>query len=784
MTVDPETGTIRWTPTAHQVGVNSIVLQAQDVLGASAAQTFEIEVTCVNGSPMIHSVPLTEGVVDSPYFYALRASDPDGDSLSFRFGNQDSLPAGLSIDGNGLIRWIPTDTDEGNLDVVVVVEDSEGAFATQQFTIVVEPAVDGDGNANSNRAPLISSTPNFNADVDESYIYQIQATDPEGEALSYEFSSATTPPDGLSLSETGLVSWTPTLAQVGEHPIAILVRDASGAAASQAFTIDVRENLPPEIFSSPPLSVTAGATYRYSVRATDPEGGDLTFELVNAPDSMSVDQFGRIVWNTDAGSDQPVDVTLRVTDEGGKSVEQSWQIEFVADTESPLVSATVFVQGFGFQTASQVDIGSSNQIRVIASDNVAVASLGLKQNGVDVPLNDQGQFTFDAIGVGTFTFLATATDAAGNVGESTLTVRVVNPANPNTPIPTGSTTVPSDPTLPPHPGFDPSDNGAPNVEITAPAQLSSISNIVSIEGTVDDPEDNLWYYRVLAAPVEDVSLSRLDVSDPDWQILNESTEEVIDGQLAVFDPSTFENGAVAIAVAAFDVNGRGFVLPTVIYVEGNVQLGNFTLSFTDLSIPLAGIPIDITRVYDTVDANDEGDFGFGWRLGAQDANILEVAGIAPGGALNPGNNTFAPDLTKVYLTNPDGQRVGFTYREELISGGGFINFGNVLRPYFEADPGVYDTLTIDETRVSRGGILGALSQGINPDFYTLTTRDNLSYRYTDEGTLISINDLKRQRGHLQRRRRPAFVGGIHRLCSGSPRPHHVDRRPRGKQHHL
>ncbi|MEZ6096040.1 MAG: hypothetical protein R3C03_17750 [Pirellulaceae bacterium] len=51
----------------------------------------------------------------------------------------------------------------------------------------------------------------------------------------------------------------------------------------------------------------------------------------------------------------------------------------------------------------------------------------------------------------------------------------------------------------------------------------------------------------------------------------------------------------------------------------------------------SGIPITISRVYDTFDAGDEGDFGFGWSMGTQDPKILETAVLAEGGAFNPGN---------------------------------------------------------------------------------------------------------------------------------------------------
>lgn len=209
---------------------------------------------------------------------------------------------------------------------------------------------------------------------------------------------------------------------------------------------------------------------------------------------------------------------------------------------------------------------------------------------------------------------------------------------------------------------------------------ATITNRTPIIGTVEDPEDNLWYYRVYTARVDRVSLTDFDFADPDWAILNTSTQKVINGQLGVFDASSLGNDPYVIAVAGYDVNGVGDIEAVLVNVEGNVLVGNFHLEFTDLSIPLAGIPIQVNRIYDTINANQIGDFGYlGWSLGIQDARILEVAAVGEGGAFNFGDDKFVPDRTKVYLTNPDGKRVGFTYRERLIS---FSFFGGIWSRLF------------------------------------------------------------------------------------------------------
>ena len=58
-------------------------------------------------------------------------------------------------------------------------------------------------------------------------------------------------------------------------------------------------------------------------------------------------------------------------------------------------------------------------------------------------------------------------------------------------------------------------------------------------------------------------------------------------------------------------------------IEGEAKVGNFSLSFTDLELPMAGIPITINRNYDSRNKS-KGDFGVGWTLGIQDIEISQI----------------------------------------------------------------------------------------------------------------------------------------------------------------
>src|SRR5262249_43244053 len=77
--VDPSRGTVRWTPTADQVGSQAVVVRVLDRRGGFATQSFAVTVRAVNVPPAITSTPPTQAAVGAGYSYAVRATDPEND---------------------------------------------------------------------------------------------------------------------------------------------------------------------------------------------------------------------------------------------------------------------------------------------------------------------------------------------------------------------------------------------------------------------------------------------------------------------------------------------------------------------------------------------------------------------------------------------------------------------------------------------------------------------------------------------------------------------------------
>ena len=68
--------------------------------------------------PGITSAPSTSAYVGEAYAYAVLATDPEGDPLTFSLS---AAPAGMTIDSQtGFIQWAPELAQVGDRDVAVI----------------------------------------------------------------------------------------------------------------------------------------------------------------------------------------------------------------------------------------------------------------------------------------------------------------------------------------------------------------------------------------------------------------------------------------------------------------------------------------------------------------------------------------------------------------------------------------------------------------------------------------------------------------------------------------
>jgi RHS repeat-associated protein len=422
-------------------------------------------------------------------------------------------------------------------------------------------------------------------------------------------------------------------------------------------------NSPPQISSTPIVNAARGVLYSYAVRGSDPDPSDiLTFSLATAPAGMTIDSIsGLIQWTPASDQTGSHDVVVRLQDFRGLFALQSYSVVVAAPIAVPdvvgqpqdaatqaVTEATLAVGAISTRHSPTVAAGSVISQNPAGGTLVApgstvnlVVSLGAAPSGTvpDVVGQSQTSATGDVIAAGFIPGVITGRNsgtvplgivlaqspAAGTQATSgspiDLIVSLGPPPEELDRDGDGFTGKrgdcnDTDPSI--HPGaldtagdgIDQNCNGRdsiagdvtlPTAVIVSPAEDAELRLPTDIVGTAND-ENFLRYTLQLAA-----------ADDDNFRTIASGTAAGTNGVLGRLDPTLLENGLYRLRLLVEDVNGQISVAERVYQIDGMAKIGPFRLSFTDLSIPVAGIPITIVRTYDSRVKTRE-DFGIGWTL--------------------------------------------------------------------------------------------------------------------------------------------------------------------------
>jgi len=331
----------------------------------------------------------------------------------------------------------------------------------------------------------------------------------------------------------------------------------------------------------------------------------------------------------------------------------------------------------------------------------------------------------------------------------TLTIAKAEPTATPTPTPTAT------PTLPPTVG-DP-----PTAEISSPDDGSEVTDFVDIVGTADDPDGDLVEYRLqyrqvstsdfrfqisdwivcmACGPIQNpiAEIENLKSSEAGWTTIATGNAPVVNDVLGTLDPTLLLNGMFEIRLLAVDSEGQQTIASLHLVISGQQKIGHFTLSFTDLAIPVAGLDITVIRNYDSRDKL-VGDFGVGWTMQLTSVELAEsgVAGEDWKQAIVPGViPSYCIEPTQLHMVTvrfPNDEVHRFAPRitphcQGLIP----IQFARVD---YVALPGT--TSSLQPAAGSDVVILGSPGGPVDlrdldlnlydPRSYTLTTRDGTSF---------------------------------------------------------
>lgn len=336
-TIDPDGHSVDFAAAPDWWGVLAFRVKATDKSGLSReSSTFKVTVRSVNDPPVLNPIPDQTATEDIPWSVQVAASDVDvalDPSEEILFEDNTSL---FSIDKfTGNATFTPTQDQVGIWHIQILATDFQGVVASQNFTLDIKDAED---------PPLLLAVPVLNATVGQPFSYTPVADDPDlpyGDSLIFSDDSPLFQIDPKS----GLISFTPSMSDIGTHSVSITVTDSRGGSDTKQITLRILNSIgtmdrPPAISPISNQTINAGVLFEYIAMATDPDLG--SGDVLNFSDDSPlfvISLRGKISFtpqNKDAGVHH---INLTVTDREGLSATTGFMLTIVGVNRPPVIES-------------------------------------------------------------------------------------------------------------------------------------------------------------------------------------------------------------------------------------------------------------------------------------------------------------------------------------------------------------------------------------------------------------------------------------------------------------
>jgi hypothetical protein len=220
-----------------------------------------------------------------------------------------------------------------------------------------------------NRSPSFTSQPVVTAMLGTPYAYQLAATDPDGDTVSFSLQQG---PAGLTLTGA-LLTWTP--GPVGSHAVRVTASDGKGGSATQQFTIAVSAPTPPQVSLTAPAT---GLVTRVAAQVATGSVSDLTLASgtlrvndVNVPIALVKGQFSQPVTLSEGVNR----LVASASNAGGAG--SSAEVVITLDSTAPTIEARM-----------PLTVGAGDRVELLAEafDRSGVASVTMQADGAPTTL--------------------------------------------------------------------------------------------------------------------------------------------------------------------------------------------------------------------------------------------------------------------------------------------------------------------------------------------------------------------------------------------------------------
>ena len=275
LSLNAASGAVMGTPTA--VGTFNFTIQAADAFGDAQTHAYQIVVSYPQLS-ITTAAALPGGYANGNYSQQLAAAGGSGTGYAWSVTSGSTLPTGLTLSTGGLLHGTPATPNTYTFSVTVT--DSAQNTANLTFTLVVHAGV-----TITTAAALPVGYANG------SYSQQLAATGGSGTGYAWSVTSGSTLPAGLTLSQGGLLSGTPTTQNT--YTFNITVTDSVQNTANQTFSLTVNAG----------VSITSSATLPNGYQNSPYAGATLTA-------TGGTNTGFKWTWAADTGSSLPAGLVL------------------------------------------------------------------------------------------------------------------------------------------------------------------------------------------------------------------------------------------------------------------------------------------------------------------------------------------------------------------------------------------------------------------------------------------------------------------------------------------
>jgi hypothetical protein len=528
LSLNQTTGVISGVP--EKAGSWSFVIRLTDATPASVTRTLAITINPAISVLQIDTQSLPDGVVGQDYSRALQAT---GGSSPYRWTvTSGRLPDGLQLRDDGQITGQPTTA--GTATFTVQATEQSGQAAAKTLSIDVEPAP---------QLTILSSNPLPAAAIGVPYNVQLQAA--AGSAPYFWVKKKKAKfgklPDGITLSDTGMLSGTPTAE--GSSDFTVIVTDMADRQAKKPFTITVGPPPPPLSIRTETLpSATQGLPYTAHLEGS---GGlsPYTWSLDSGvlPDGLTLSSDGTISGRaTTVGTGA---FTVRVKDAAGTASAKSLFI-IVTPPPPPLVIQTVQLPETTAERSYTQTLQATGGVPPYTWSLVS-GSLGQGLN-----LSASGVISGTPTSPGTVVFVVRVTDSAQQTVSRTLAINI-----------------------------KPADHVAPFGNLEAPDFRATLNNTATGSGwALDNVGIDAIEVMLDGVKIADAiyGLSRPDIGAI-WSSFPNAARA---GYGFTFDTTKFSNGEHTLSIRLIDAAGNVTVVGT-----RPITLQNSVFMITTSSLP-------------------------------------------------------------------------------------------------------------------------------------------------------------------------------------------------------